>query len=140
MHMYISNSFGSYEGQLQELLLLPLGQLLPGAIAKAPQIACWFCPEEKVLIKYMNTKKGKGKCNFKITERSLQPQSCNRASLLFTRNIFTHSVKILMLVLFLFPEASTQFASWLDGPFSSVLRMHSAVCSLSYREAFFPLT
>lgn len=42
-----------------------------------------------------------------------------------------------MLVLFLFPEASAQFASWLAGPFSSVLRMHSAVCSLSYREAFF---
>lgn len=42
-----------------------------------------------------------------------------------------------MLILFLFPEASAQFASWLTGPFSSVLRMHSAVCSLSYREAFF---
>lgn len=88
----------------------------------------------------MNAKKGKGKCNFKITERSLQPQFSHRASLLFTRNIFTCSVKKLMLVLFLFPEASTQFASWLDGPFSSVLRMHSAVCSLSYTEAFFPLT
>lgn len=85
----------------------------------------------------MNTKKGKGKCNFKITERSLQPQSSNRASLLFTRSTFTCSVKKLMLVLFLFPEPSTRFASWLDGPFSSVLRMHFAVCSLSYREAFF---
>lgn len=32
-------------------------------------------------------KKGKGKCSFKVTRRSLQPQSCNSASPLFTRNV-----------------------------------------------------
>lgn len=73
VHTHIFNSFGSYERQIKELLLLSLDQLLPDAIVKAPQVACWFCHEEKVLVKYMNTKKGKGKCNLKITEKSLQP-------------------------------------------------------------------
>lgn len=41
------------------------------------------CHDKKVLA----AKKGKGKCNFKITGRSPQPQSSNRASAFFTRNI-----------------------------------------------------
>lgn len=139
--MCVFNGFGPYERQLQELLLLSLSQFLPDAIVKAPQTACWFCHEGKVLVNAVTQRRERGKkCSLKITERSLQPQSSSRASLLLTSNICTCSVKKLMLVLFLFPEASAQFASWFDGPFSSVLRMHSAVCSLSYREAFFPLT
>lgn len=84
----------------------------------------------------MNTKKGKEKCNFKELRGH-----CNLGSTAghpcFLPEIFYMLCQEINAGFVSVPEASAQFASWLAGPFSSVLRMHSAVCSLSYREAFF---
>lgn len=57
---------------------------------------------------FMNAQKGEGKCDFKITGRSLQPQPSDGISAFQQNYFYTFCQGI---VLFLFPEASTQFAS-----------------------------